>query len=60
MKISQHSKYFCEFCVCREEMKAVGIWGCKNRGKVKDGGVYTLNAVTVRNTIQKLREQTDN
>ena len=75
MEVSQHSKYFCEFCgkVCmllflisslnnteiNMEMtnneltfnfvmqfavkwKAVGIWGCKDCGKVKVGGAYTM------------------
>ncbi|GJZ13701.1 60S ribosomal protein L37a [Tanacetum coccineum] len=44
------------------EKKAVGIWGCKDCGKVKAGGAYTLNtasAVTVRSTIRRLREQTE-
>ncbi|MFS7903613.1 putative ribosomal protein L37ae [Helianthus anomalus] len=36
--------------------KAVGIWGCKDCGKVKSGGAYMLNtagAVTVRSTIRR-------
>ncbi|RZC84644.1 hypothetical protein C5167_047429 [Papaver somniferum] len=63
MEISQHSKYFCEFCgKYAVKRKAVGIWGCKDCGKVKAGGAYTLNtasAVTVRSTIRRLREQTE-
>ncbi|KAF5472371.1 hypothetical protein F2P56_009094, partial [Juglans regia] len=63
MEVSQHSKYFCEFCgKFAVKRKAVGIWGCKDCGKVKAGGAYTLNtasAVTVRSTIRRLREQTE-
>ncbi|KAA8515816.1 hypothetical protein F0562_018573 [Nyssa sinensis] len=63
MEVSQHSKYFCEFCgKYAVKRKAVGIWGCKDCGKVKAGGAYTLNtasAVTVRSTIRRLREQTE-
>ncbi|CAF2048754.1 hypothetical protein HID58_035769 [Brassica napus] len=61
MEVSQHSKYFCEFCgKYGVKRKAVGIWGCKDCGKVKAGGAYTMNtasAVTVRSTIRRLREQ---
>ncbi|KAL8493827.1 hypothetical protein ACS0TY_024844 [Phlomoides rotata] len=43
MEVSQHSKYFCEFCgKYAVKRKAVGIWGCKDCGKVKAGGAYTL------------------
>ncbi|CDP09397.1 unnamed protein product [Coffea canephora] len=63
MEVSQHSKYLCEFCgKYAVKRKAVGIWGCKDCGKVKAGGAYTLNtasAVTVRSTIRRLREQTE-
>ncbi|CAM8957278.1 unnamed protein product [Rhodiola kirilowii] len=61
MEFSQHSRYFCEFCgKYAVKRKAVEIWGCKDCGKVKAGGAYTLNtasAVTVRGTIRRLREQ---
>lgn len=63
MEVSQHSKFFCEFCgKFAVKRKAVGIWGCKDCGKIKAGGAYTLNtpsAVTVRSTIRRLREQTE-
>jgi large subunit ribosomal protein L37Ae len=63
MEVSQHSKYFCEFCgKFAVKRKAVGIWNCKDCGKVKAGGAYTLNtaaAVTVRSTIRRLREATE-
>ncbi|XP_008793124.1 large ribosomal subunit protein eL43z isoform X1 [Elaeis guineensis] len=63
MEVSQHAKYFCEFCgKYAVKRKAVGIWGCKDCGKVKAGGAYTLNtasAVTVRSTIRRLREATE-
>ncbi|XP_020876060.1 60S ribosomal protein L37a [Arabidopsis lyrata subsp. lyrata] len=30
MEVSQHSKYFCEFCrKYAVKRKALGIWGCK-------------------------------
>ncbi|GAB2216833.1 hypothetical protein Droror1_Dr00024613 [Drosera rotundifolia] len=46
MKVSQHNKYFCEFCgKYSVKRKAVGIWGCKDCGKVKAGGAYTLNVI---------------
>ncbi|KAK7246020.1 hypothetical protein RIF29_40877 [Crotalaria pallida] len=36
MEVSQHSKFFCEFCgKYAVKRKAVGIWGCKDCGKVK-------------------------
>ncbi|XP_042058665.1 60S ribosomal protein L37a-1-like isoform X2 [Salvia splendens] len=63
MDVSQHSKYFCEFCgKYAVKRQAVGIWGCKDCGKVKAGGAYTMNtasAVTVRSTIRRLREATE-
>ncbi|KAF8390832.1 hypothetical protein HHK36_023131 [Tetracentron sinense] len=62
MEVSQHSKYFCEFCGKSEvfalvnlfhvfvqyavKRKAVGIWGCKDCDKVKAGGAYTLNTAS--------------
>jgi len=80
MEVTQHSKYFCEFCgkvsgsltafsgtswifTCEPKhsfaiascfliiysmmqyavkRKSVGIWGCKDCGKIKAGGAYTL------------------
>uniref|UniRef100_A0A803R5K3 60S ribosomal protein L37a n=1 Tax=Cannabis sativa TaxID=3483 RepID=A0A803R5K3_CANSA len=36
MEVSQHSKYFCEFCVCREEegrwnLGMQGLWQSESR-----------------------------
>ncbi|XP_055802075.1 putative 60S ribosomal protein L37a-1 [Solanum dulcamara] len=61
MEVSQHSKYFCEFCEkYAVKRKAVGIWGCKDCGKSKPGGsLHTGGAKSVVVTIQKLREQTE-
>ncbi|KAF7109653.1 hypothetical protein CFC21_109870 [Triticum aestivum] len=48
MEVSQHSKYFCEFCgKFAVKRKAVGIWGCKDCGKVKAGGAYTMKYVLI-------------
>uniref|UniRef100_N1R5C5 60S ribosomal protein L37a n=1 Tax=Aegilops tauschii TaxID=37682 RepID=N1R5C5_AEGTA len=48
MEVSQHSKYFCEFCgKFAVKRKAVGIWGCKDCGKVKAGGAYTMKYASV-------------
>merc|ERR1712054_47835 len=63
MEVSQHSKYFCEFCG-KNSMKrqAVGIWSCKACKKVKAGGAYNLNtaqALTVRSSIRRLRDLAD-
>ncbi|KAG6390485.1 hypothetical protein SASPL_148220 [Salvia splendens] len=61
MEVSQHSKYFCEFCgKYAVKRQAVGIWGCKDCGKVKAGGAYTMNtvsAVTIRSTIRRSCEE---
>jgi large subunit ribosomal protein L37Ae len=61
IEVSQHSKYFCNFCGKYSVKRvAVGIWSCKACGKTQAGGAYTLNtgsAVTVRSTIRRLREQ---
>ncbi|CAK9192096.1 unnamed protein product [Sphagnum troendelagicum] len=63
MEVSQHSKYSCKFCgKFGVKKKAVGIWNCKDCGKVKAGGAYTLNtasAATVQSTIHWLREETE-
>jgi len=61
VEVSQHSKYFCEFCGKHAFKRvAVGIWKCKACNKTKAGGAYTLNtssSLTVRSTIRRLREQ---
>ncbi|GBG78029.1 hypothetical protein CBR_g25964 [Chara braunii] len=61
IEVSQHSKFFCEFCgKFSVKRQAVGIWSCPDCRKVKAGGAYTLNtasAVTVRSTMRRLREQ---
>ncbi|KAF9604765.1 hypothetical protein IFM89_010267 [Coptis chinensis] len=52
MEVSQHAKYFCEFCgKYAMKRKVVGIWGCKEYNPA--------SALTVRSTIRKLREQTE-
>eukprot|EP00240_Pyramimonas_obovata_P018804 CAMPEP_0118921732 /NCGR_PEP_ID=MMETSP1169-20130426/915_1 /TAXON_ID=36882 /ORGANISM="Pyramimonas obovata, Strain CCMP722" /LENGTH=67 /DNA_ID=CAMNT_0006862505 /DNA_START=86 /DNA_END=285 /DNA_ORIENTATION=+ len=39
MEVSQHSKYFCEFCgKFSVKRQAVGIWHCKDCRKTKAGG----------------------
>ena len=59
-EISQHAKYLCDFCgKFAVKRQAVGIWNCKDCGKQKAGGAYTLNtpsAITCRSTIRRLRE----
>ena len=61
IEVSQHSKYFCNFCgKFAMRRAAVGIWSCKACSKTQAGGAYTLNtgsSVTVRSTIRRLREQ---
>ncbi|CAI5502672.1 unnamed protein product [Closterium sp. Naga37s-1] len=63
MEVSQHAKYFCEFCgKFSMKRQVVGIWHCKHCNKTKAGGAYVLNtaaAVTVRSTIRRLREQVE-
>jgi large subunit ribosomal protein L37Ae len=63
IEVSQHSKYFCNFCGKYAMKRAVvGIWKCKACKKSQAGGAYTLNtaaSVTVRSTIRRLREQTE-
>ncbi|CAI5985577.1 unnamed protein product [Closterium sp. NIES-64] len=63
MEVSQHAKYFCEFCgKFSVKRQVVGIWHCKHCNKTKAGGAYVLNtaaAVTVRSTIRRLREQVE-
>nr|KAJ0185447.1 hypothetical protein LSAT_V11C900472270 [Lactuca sativa] len=51
-EVSHHSKFIVYveiICICFEMLKqyavkrkAVGIWGCKDCGKVKAGGAYIL------------------
>jgi len=61
MEVSQHSKYFCEFCGKHSvKRESVGIWTCSGCRKTKAGGAYTLNtatATTAKYTIRRLREQ---
>ncbi|KAL8551146.1 hypothetical protein ACS0TY_000289 [Phlomoides rotata] len=53
MEVSPHSKYFCEFCgKYAVKRKAVGIWGCKDCGKVKAGGAYTLKQIHLNTMIR--------
>ncbi|KAM1362912.1 hypothetical protein EV1_027601 [Malus domestica] len=67
MEVSQHSKYFCEFCgKYAIKRKAVGIWGCEDWQSESRGRLHaevrsfrTSSAVTVRSTIRRLREQTE-
>lgn len=63
LEVSQHSKYFCDFCgKFSVKRRAVGIWDCKRCGKTKAGGAYVLNtaaAITVRSTIRRLRENVE-
>ena len=62
-EVSQHSKFFCDFCgKYTVKRVAVGIWACSSCKKIKAGGAYVLNtsaAVTVRSTIRRLRENTE-
>ena len=62
-EVSQHSKFFCDFCgKYGMKRQAVGIWCCKGCNKTKAGGAYALNtggSVTVRSTIRRLREATE-
>ena len=61
IEVSQHSKYFCNFCgKFAMRRTAVGIWSCKACSKTQAGGAYPLHtgsSVTVRSTIRRLREQ---
>ncbi|KAL8133212.1 hypothetical protein AgCh_008609 [Apium graveolens] len=56
MKVSHHNRYFCEFYgKYAVKRKTVGIWDCKDRGKVKEGGAYPFNtfaAITVRAQLE--------
>ena len=60
--VSKHNKYFSEFWgKYAVKRKAVEIWGCKDCGKDKASGAYTLDiasVVMVRSTIRRLREHT--
>ncbi|CAL6297380.1 unnamed protein product [Bathycoccus prasinos] len=59
-EISQHSKYFCDFCgKYAVKRQAVGIWGVQRMPQGKSWRRVRLNtsgAVTVRSTIRRLRE----
>ncbi len=42
-EVSQHSKFFCDFCgKYAMKRQAVGIWKCAGCKKTKAGGAYTL------------------
>ncbi|KAK2350166.1 60S ribosomal protein L37a [Trifolium repens] len=57
MEVSQHSKFFCEFCgKYAVKRKAVGIWGCKDCGKMKAWGAYTLKATGRSQEISSCRD----
>ncbi|KAH9688151.1 60S ribosomal protein L37a-1 [Citrus sinensis] len=56
VEVSQHSKYFCEFYgKYAAKRKVVGIWGCKDSGKVESWRISS--AVTVKNIIWRVKEQ---
>ncbi|KAK3286821.1 hypothetical protein CYMTET_5636 [Cymbomonas tetramitiformis] len=63
VEVSQRAKYFCEFCgKFSVKRQVVGIWHCKDCGKTKAGGAYSLNtagSVTIRSTIRRLRDQAE-
>ena len=53
--VSQHSKYFCEFCgKYAMKFKAVGIWKCAPCQKTKAGGSFVYKYVFSRFSTLKL------
>nr|QLA09643.1 60S large subunit ribosomal protein eL43 [Euglena gracilis]6ZJ3_L5 Chain L5, Ribosomal protein eL42 [Euglena gracilis] len=63
IEISKKAKHFCHWCgKFRFKRQAVGIWHCTSCGKTMAGGAWTLNtgnSTTVRSTIRRLREMTE-
>ncbi|XP_006920569.1 60S ribosomal protein L37a-like [Pteropus alecto] len=63
IKISQHAKYTCSFCVkTKMKRRAVGIWHCVSCMKTVAGGAWTYNtisAVIVMSAIRRLKELKD-
>ena len=63
VEISQHQKYNCIFCGKNSvKRNSIGLWKCNFCRRSIAGGAWSLHtqaAVTVRNTIKRLRDLTD-